>query len=191
MATVPSASSAHSDLPLSLFQELKTANSIVHVDAYQIEASPWTPEVFTNGLAAWCEENGTALVPYSPLGRGFLGGRFNKPEDIPEDDFRRHSERFQGEHFKKNMKLVDDLKALGQKKNGATAAQVCLAWLMAQGDNIFPIPGTTNVGRLQENLGAAKVELSKEEVAEITKVVASFNVSGERYPAAFAGALAF
>lgn len=171
-------------------QELKQANAIVHVDAYQIEVSPWTPQVFTNGLAAWCEQNGTALVPYSPLGRGYLAGRFNKAEDIPDDDFRKHNDRMQGENFDHNMALVKDLKEIAQKK-GATPAQVCLAWLMAQGNNIFPIPGTTNVGRLQENLGSVKVDLSKEEVAQITKLAASFDVKGDRYPEAFKSALAF
>lgn len=172
-------------------EELKRCNEIVHVDAYQIEASPWTPEVFySTGLSEWCKQNGTALVPYSPLGRGFLAGKFKSPEDIPEGDWRRHNPRFQGENFAKNFKIVEEINAIAQKKK-VTPAQICLAWLMAQGDHIFPIPGTTNAERLSENLGSLKIKLSSEEEGQISKIVKSFKAAGERYPDAFRATLAF
>ncbi|CAO1634906.1 unnamed protein product [Sympodiomycopsis kandeliae] len=170
--------------------ELRRANAIVHIDAVQIELSPWTPEPFTNGIVEWCEQNGTAVVAYSPIGRGALANRFKTQEDIPEDDWRRHNPRFQGENFNTNMKLVADIEKIGADQN-ATAAQVTLAWLMAQSKSIFPIPGTTNVSRVQENAGAAKLKLSKEQVDQITKLVSNFTVAGDRYPEAFKANLAF
>lgn len=171
-------------------EELKRANEIVHVDAFQIELSPWTPEPLTNGLVDWCRENGTAVVAYSPLGRGALAQRFKSHDEIPEGDFRKHNERFQGENFAKNQKLVEDIEKIGKAK-GATSGQVTLAWLMSLSKSIFPIPGTTNVGRAQENSGAARVQLTPQEVDEISSIIKSFKVSGRRYPEAMAGSLAF
>lgn len=169
-------------------EELKQANEIVHVDAFQIELSPWTPDALTNGLVDWCRDNGTAIVAYSPLGRGALANRFKSFDEIPEGDWRRNNPRFQGENFKKNLELVADLEKIG-KNRGATAGQVTLAWLMATSKHIFPIPGTTNLGRLQENAGAAQLKLSREEVEEINSIIKSFKVAGDRYP--FSHGLAF
>lgn len=170
--------------------ELKKANAVCHVDAFQIELSPWTPEPLANGLVDWCRENGTAIVAYSPLGRGALANKFKSTEDIPEGDWRRHNPRFQGENFKKNLELVADLEKIGKNK-GATSSQVTLAWLMSLSKSIFPIPGTTSLERIKENTGASKLVLSKEEVDEINSIIKSFKVSGDRYPGAMMSGLAF
>lgn len=171
-------------------EELVRAHKIAPISAVQIEVSPWTPEPLYNGIYDWCKAEGVALVPYSPLGRGFLAGKFQKEEDIPDGDFRKNNERFQGANFKKNLELVEDIKKIADKRS-ATPGQICLAWLLAQGPNVFPIPGTTNVKNMKENAGASKIELTKDEVDEIAGIIKSFNVSGERYPEAMRSALAF
>lgn len=171
-------------------EELKAANAIAHVDAYQIELSPWTPQILENGLADWCNKNGTAIVAYSPLGRGALAGRFKSPDDIPEGDFRKANDRYTPENFKLNMAIVDDLKKIAEKR-GATASQITLAWVMAQGAHVFPIPGTTNLERLKENAGAAQIKLTAEEKKEIDDLVKAFKPAGERYSKASSAGTAF
>lgn len=170
--------------------QLARANKVAHIDAVQIEMSPWTPEIVTNGILEWCEKNGTALVAYSPLGRGFLTGQYQKVEDFEEGDFRRHNPRFTGDNFAKNLELVNQLKAIADNK-GVTAGQIALAWCMAKSPIIIPIPGTKKPKYLTENIDAANIKLSKEEESEIDAVINSFKVSGERYPAAMAKTLAF
>ena len=135
-----------------------------------------------------CRELGVAVVAYSPLGRGFVTGQYKSRDDFEEGDFRRMSPRFSEENFPKNLKLVDEISALAKKK-GCTPGQLTLAWLMAQGDDIIPIPGTKKIKYLEENLGAVDVKLTKEENAEIRKAVENAEVHGGRYPEGMGSAL--
>ena len=127
-----------------------------------------------------CRELGIGFVPYSPLGRGFLTGRFTKFEDLPEDDFRRRQPRFQGENFQKNLDLVRHVERVAEKK-GCTPAQLVLAWLLHQGDDIVPIPGTTRVENLEDNVGALGVTLTQADLERIDKVFPKGVAAGERY----------
>jgi aryl-alcohol dehydrogenase-like predicted oxidoreductase len=133
------------------------------------------------GLLAACRELGVAVIAYSPLGRGFLTGSIKSPDDFADDDFRKISPRFQGENFNKNLVLVNQIDALAKKK-GCTAGQLTLAWLMAQGEDIIPIPGTKKTKYLEENLGALKVELTESEIEEIREDVEAVEIVGGRYP---------
>ncbi len=139
-------------------------------------------------LLKTCRELGVATVAYSPLGRGFLTGSIRRRSDFEEGDFRTFATRFSEENFPKNLKLVDDLKALADEK-GATTSQLVLAFLLAQGDDIIPIPGTTRVKNFADNMGALKIKISKEENEKIRKVIEAAEVHGGRYPEAFAKAL--
>jgi len=130
-------------------------------------------------------EVGIALVAYSPLGRGFLAGRFSKPEDLSSDDWRRGNPRFQGENFAKNLQLVAHLRELAGRK-GCTPAQLALAWLLTRHDNVIPIPGTSSMKRLEENVGAADISLSKDELARIDQIAPHGAAAGERYNEAMA-----
>jgi aryl-alcohol dehydrogenase-like predicted oxidoreductase len=120
-------------------------------------------------------------VAYSPLGRGFLSGRFASPEDIPEGDFRRHNPRFQGENFQKNLELVDRVKEIAAEKD-ATPGQLALAWVMAQGDDIVPIPGTKRREYLEENVAAVDIELSDDDLRRIAEAAPAGAAAGARYP---------
>lgn len=156
------------------------------ISAVQIEYSPFamdieSPEI---GLLEACRELGVAVVAYSPLGRGFVTGQYRSPHDFEEGDFRKIAPRFSKENFPKNLKLVDQLTELAKKKN-CTPGQLTLAWLMAQGEDIIPIPGTKKVKYLEENVGALQVKLTKEENEEIRKAIEATEVQGERYPAAY------
>jgi aryl-alcohol dehydrogenase-like predicted oxidoreductase len=170
--------------------QLTRANKVAHIDALQIEFSPWTPDILNNGILKWCEENGTDVVAYSPLGRGFLTGQYKSIDDFEEGDFRRHNPRFEGENFKKNLVLVDDIKKIADKK-GATAGQIALAWVSSKSKCIVPIPGTKKLKYLQENIGAASIDLSAEDIKEIDGIINSFKVSGTRYPGAQQSLVAF
>jgi len=128
-----------------------------------------------------CRELGVALVAYSPLGRGFLAGKFQSPDDLEEGDFRKTSPRFSKENFGKNLVLVDKIKALADKK-GCTAGQLVLAWLLRQGDEVILIPGTTRIEALEENVNATKVQLTDAEANEIRKTAEEADVVGDRYP---------
>jgi aryl-alcohol dehydrogenase-like predicted oxidoreductase len=150
------------------------------ITALQTEYSLWTRHVEGEILDA-CRDLGVGLVPYSPLGRGFLTGRFQSPDDLPEDDWRRHNPRFQGENFQKNLDLVDEVKRLAEKKS-VTPAQLALAWVLRQGDDIVPIPGTTDPAHLDENLGALDVSLTDEEMARIDEIAPAGAAAGDRYP---------
>ncbi|KAK0526117.1 hypothetical protein OC834_004911 [Tilletia horrida] len=161
-------------------EQLKRANEVVHIDAYQIEFSPFTPEILENGLADWCEKNGTAIIAYSPLGRGMLAKSVTKIEDLEEGDFRKDNERWTGENFKKNLELVDTLEEIGKKK-GYTSGQVAIAWVLSKSKNIIPIPGSTRPERIAENVAGAKIQLTEEELKEINQIIASFKTSGARY----------
>jgi aryl-alcohol dehydrogenase-like predicted oxidoreductase len=164
---------------------LRRAHKVHPISAVQVEYSPFALEIEKQiDLLKTCRELGVAVVAYSPLSRGMLTGALKSPDDFEDGDFRKGAPRFSKENFPKNLKLVEQLSALAKKK-GVTPAQLTLAWLMAQGQDIFPIPGTTKLERLKENLGAFDVQLSAEEEKEIREEVEAADVTGERYPEAF------
>lgn len=148
----------------------------------QTEYSLWTREPETDVLPV-CRELGISLVAYSPLGRGFLTGAFQKPDDFPMNDFRRHMPRFQGENFKRNMKLVDKITEIAREKS-CTPAQLAIAWLLAQGEDIIPIPGTKRRERLKENLKAIDIQLSQQDLKRIEEAAPLGAAAGTRYPEA-------
>src|SRR5208283_3393522 len=162
-------------------QTVRRAHQVQPVTALQNEYSLWTRGPETNGILDACEELGIGFVPYSPLGKGFLTGAMNKETKLGEGDFRNMLPRFTPEALEKNQALVDLLKRIaGEKK--ATPAQIALAWLLAQKPWIVPIPGTTKLHRLEENLDAANVVLNEADLVEIRRALAEIDVEGERYP---------
>jgi aryl-alcohol dehydrogenase-like predicted oxidoreductase len=160
---------------------VRRAHAVQPVTALQNEYSLWTRGPETNGILEVCDELGIGLVPYSPLGRGFLTGAMSKDTQFAENDFRKGLPRFAPEVMEKNQALVDLLKRIAGQKS-ATPAQIALAWLLAQRPWIVPIPGTTKLHRLEENLGAADVELTAQDRAEIERAASEIRVEGERYP---------
>jgi aryl-alcohol dehydrogenase-like predicted oxidoreductase len=158
---------------------LRKANSVHPVTALQSEYSLWSRDPEDEVLSV-CKELGIAFVAYSPLGRGFLTGQIKKVEDFDDDDFRKSSPRFSGGNFNKNLELVKKVELIAQQK-GCTPAQLALAWVMAQEDFIFPIPGTKRIKYLEENLKAADIKLTKDDLAEIEKVFPKGAASGTRY----------
>ena len=163
-------------------QTLERASKVHPIAALQSEYSLWTRDVEQLGILAMARKLGVALVPYSPLGRGFLSGVWSRPDDIPEGDRRRDMPRFQGENFARNNHMVEALRAIAQRR-GVTAAQLALAWVLAQGDDIVPIPGTKRRKYLEENVAAEGLALSAAEVAEIGALFPAGAVAGTRYPA--------
>jgi aryl-alcohol dehydrogenase-like predicted oxidoreductase len=162
-------------------QTVRRAHAVQPITALQNEYSLWTRGPETNGILQACEELGIGFVPYSPLGKGFLTGAMNKETKIGENDFRKILPRFTPEAMEKNQALVDLLQRIaGEKK--ATPAQIALAWLLAQKPWIVPIPGTTKLHRLEENLGAVNLELRTQDLAEIEHTTAQIQIEGERYP---------
>jgi len=158
------------------------------IAALQSEYSLWTRDPEDTGTLAACRHNGVAFVAYSPLGRGFLTGAFKTPEDLPADDYRRHSPRFQGENFARNLDLVKTVQRLANAK-GCQPSQLALAWVLAQGDDIIPIPGTKRRTYLDENIAALDVVLSAEELDEINSLFPVDAAVGLRYPASFIGSV--
>ena len=154
------------------------------ISALQTEYSLWSRDPEDEILPA-VRELGIGFVAYSPLGRGFLAGRFKRLDDLAADDWRRGSPRFQGENFAKNLALVDHLQEVAESK-GCTPAQLALAWLLTRHDNVIPIPGTSNTKRLEENIAATDVELSKEELDQIAQIAPHSAVAGKRYNEAMA-----
>lgn len=169
-------------------ETLRRACKVAHIDAIQMEYSPFSMEVETEGVLQACRELGVALVAYSPLGRGFLTGSIRSRSDFGEGDFRSFAPRFSEENFHKNLELVDKLKALADKK-GCTTGQLVLAFLLNSGDDVFPIPGTTKIKNFDENMGATKIRLTEEEDKEIRHAIDNAEVKGGRYPEAFSKAL--
>ncbi|SFI78702.1 Predicted oxidoreductase [Bosea sp. OK403] len=163
-------------------QTVRRAHAVQPVTALQNEYSLWTRGPESNGILEACEELGIGLVAYSPLGKGFLTGAMGKDTALAEGDFRKILPRFTPDAMEKNQALVDLLKRIAVEKR-ATPAQIALAWLLAQKPWIVPIPGTTKLHRLEENLAAAKVELTATDRAEIQRAAAEIQVEGERYPA--------
>jgi aryl-alcohol dehydrogenase-like predicted oxidoreductase len=160
-------------------QTLERAHAVHPITALQSEYSLWTrdPE---DGVLEACERLGVGFVPFSPLGRGFLTGALKSPDDFAADDYRRTSPRFQGENFTKNLALVEKVKTLAADK-GCSAAQLALAWVLAQGEHIVPIPGTRRLRNLDENLGALEVHLTDDELVEIDAVFPAGVSAGARY----------
>ena len=160
-------------------ETIERAVEVHPIHALQTEYSLWSrdPE---DELLPLCEKFGIAFVPYSPLGRGFLTGRFKSIDDLAPGDFRRNNPRFQGDNFAKNLDVVAKVAELAQEK-GCTPAQLALAWLLAQGDAIVPIPGTTRRARLEENVGAVDVALDADDLARIDAVAPAGFAAGTRY----------
>jgi aryl-alcohol dehydrogenase-like predicted oxidoreductase len=158
---------------------IRRAHAVHPIAALQTEYSLWMRDV-EDEILPTCRELGIGFVPYSPLGRGFLTGRFTSFEDLPADDFRRRQPRFQGENFQKNLDLVRHVEQVASRK-GCTPAQLALAWLLHQGDDVVPIPGTTRVENLEENVGALGVTLTEADLRRIDAVFPKGVAAGERY----------
>ncbi|CAF4044181.1 unnamed protein product [Adineta steineri] len=169
---------------------LRRAHAVHPIACVQIEYSPFSLDIERDeiGLLKTCRELGVAIVCYSPLGRGLLGGQIKSPDDLEEGDFRKMLPRFSKENFPKNHELVNQLTALAKEK-GCTVGQLTLAWILAQGDDFIPIPGTSKIKNLEENAGAAQVKLSKEEVKKIRGACEKADVQGDRYPPQFSAHL--
>ncbi len=163
-------------------QTVRRAHAVQPVTALQNEYSLWTRGPETNGILQACDELGIGLVAYSPLGKGFLTGAMSKDTKLAENDFRKILPRFTPEAMEKNQALVDLLKNIATEKN-ATPAQIALAWLLSQRPWVVPIPGTTKLHRLEENLAAANIALTQNDLAQIQRASAEIHVEGERYPA--------
>jgi aryl-alcohol dehydrogenase-like predicted oxidoreductase len=160
-------------------QTIRRAHAVHPITALQTEYSLWSrdPE---DEILPTIRELGIGFVAYSPVGRGFLSGRIRSVDDLGEDDFRKHHPRFQGENFQRNLDLVQDVDALAAEK-GCTPAQLALAWVLAQGDDIVPIPGTTRVAHLEENVGALEVELTAGDLQRLEEAFPKDATSGDRY----------
>jgi aryl-alcohol dehydrogenase-like predicted oxidoreductase len=159
---------------------IRRAHAVHPISALQTEYSLWTrdPE---DEILPTVRELGIGFVAYSPLGRGFLSGQIKSPDDLAEDDFRRTNPRFQGENFKRNLELVDRVEEIAAEK-GVTPGQLAIAWLLNQGEDIVPIPGTKRRKYLEENVGAAGISLSREELARIDEAAPVGAAAGDRYP---------
>jgi aryl-alcohol dehydrogenase-like predicted oxidoreductase len=164
-------------------ETLRRASRVHPIAALQSEYSLWSRDL-EDGVLGACRELGIGLVAYSPLGRGFLTGQIRRFQDLAPDDYRRFSPRFQGENFARNLALVERVGALARAK-GCTPAQLALAWVLAQGEDVVPIPGTKRRSRLEENLGAEGIPLSETDRARIEEVAPRGSAAGERYPAEF------
>lgn len=163
---------------------IRRAYTVAPVDAVQVEYNPFQLDIENEtdtNLLSTCRELGISIFAYAPLGRGFLTGQVRSIDDFAPDDFRRVVPRFSPENFAKNLVLVDRFRTFADKK-GCTPGQLALAWLSAQGEDIIPIPGTKKVKYMEENVGALKVQLSKEEVQEIRDEVEKAEVAGHRNP---------
>ena len=161
---------------------IRRAHAEFPVSALQTEYSLWTRDPEDEVLPT-CRDLGIGFVAYSPLGRGFLTGRFRSIDDLPPEDYRRNSPRFQGENFQRNLDLVDKVQAIAKRKR-CTPSQLLIAWVLARGEDIVPIPGTKHRRYLEENLRAVDVELSPEDMQEIDEVAPVGVAAGERYPEA-------
>jgi aryl-alcohol dehydrogenase-like predicted oxidoreductase len=169
-------------------QTIERACAVHPISALQSEYSLWTRDPEEQGTLEACNRLGIGLVPYSPLGRGFLTGAIKRPDDFAADDYRRSSPRFQGENFAKNLALVAKVDSLAKDKH-CTAAQLALAWVLARGEHVVPIPGTRRIAALEENLGALEVNLSRAELAEIDAIFPPHAATGARYVPAMMSAL--
>ena len=160
-------------------ETIRRAHATHPITALQTEYSLWSRDPEDEILPA-LRELGIGFVPYSPLGRGFLTGRFRSREDLPEDDFRRHSPRFQSENFERNLELVSRVEEIAAEK-GVTAGQLALAWVLAQGDDLVPIPGTKRRSYLEENVATVEVELSEDDLRRLDEAAPRGAAAGDRY----------
>jgi len=162
---------------------IRRAYAIHPISAVQIEYSPFSLDIEREeiGVLKTCQEFGIAIVCYSPLGRGMLTGQIKSHDDLEANDMRRHLPRFSKENFPKNLQLVETFKKLAQRK-GCTTGQLTLAWILAQGEQFIVIPGTTKVKNLEENVGAANVKLTNEEIQQIRTACQNADIAGDRYP---------
>jgi aryl-alcohol dehydrogenase-like predicted oxidoreductase len=167
----------HIGLSEASAETIRRAHAVHPITALQSEYSLWTRDIEIE-IMPTLEELGIGLVPYSPLGRGFLSGRFSSPEELDEGDFRRYAPRFTGANLRENLKLAERVKELAGEK-GVTPGQLALAWVLHRGEHVVPIPGTKRVSYLEENLAAADVELSEAEVQRIAEAIPT--AAGDRY----------
>ena len=169
-------------------ETVRRAHAVHPIAALQTEYSLWSRDPESNGVFDAVRELGIGFVPYSPLGRGFLTGAIKSPEDFDADDYRRQSPRFQGDNFARNLQLVEQVNVLARDK-GITPGQLALAWALAQGEDLVPIPGTKRIKYLEENLGALEVRLDADDLARIEAIFPADAAAGTRYPEAMMGAL--
>ena len=167
---------------------IRRAHAVHPITALQSEYSLWSRDPESNDTLATVRELGIGFVPYSPLGRGFLTGAIRSVEDFDADDYRRISPRFEGENFAKNLALVEQVNTLAKAK-GVTPGQLALAWVLAQGEDLVPIPGTKRIKYLEENLGALDIVLTIDDLATIDSIFPPDAASGSRYPAATMGSV--
>jgi aryl-alcohol dehydrogenase-like predicted oxidoreductase len=158
---------------------IRAAYATSPIVAVQTELSLWSRDAEAEVIPT-CRELGIGYVAYSPLGRGFLSGRFKSPADFPEDDFRKNHPRFQGENFEKNLQLVEEVEAMAKEK-GCTAAELALAWVLAEGEDIVPIPGTKHIRYLDENIGALEVKLTETDLKRLDEILPPGAAAGPRY----------
>ena len=163
-------------------QTIRRAHAVHPVAALLTEYSLWSRDV-EDEILSTCRDLGIGLVPYSPLGRGFLTGQIKRLDDLPEDDWRRHSPRFQGNNWEHNWKLVKGIQEIAAEK-GCTPSQLALAWVLAQGEDIVPIPGTKRRSYLEENISALDLRLTQEDLQRIEKIAPPDVAAGSRYPEA-------
>ena len=161
-------------------ETIRKANSVHQITALQTEYSLWSRDV-EDEILPTVRELGIGFVAYSPLGRGFLTGQIQNFEDLPEGDYRRNSPRFQGENFDKNLELVEKVREIANEK-GVAPSQLALAWLLAQGEDIVPIPGTKRRKYLEENAAAANIKLTDDDLSRIDEVAPKDAAAGDRYP---------
>ncbi|MHC5858597.1 aldo/keto reductase [Nostoc sp.] len=159
---------------------IRRAQAVHPITALQTEYSLWSREP-EDEILPTVRELGIGFIPYSPLGRGFLSGAITSPDDLAPDDYRRNSPRFQGENFSKNLQLVEQVKAIATEK-GVTSSQLALAWLLAQGEDIVPIPGTKRRTYLEENIAATEITLTEQDLNRLEAVAPKNVAAGERYP---------
>ena len=162
-------------------ETIRRAHAVHPIAALQTEWSLWTRDAESNGVLATVRELGMGFVAYSPLGRGFLTGSIRDPNALADNDFRRRNPRFQGENLEKNLALLDTVSAIAERL-GITPAQLALAWVLAQGDDVVPIPGTRSIGRLEENAAAVDIVLSAEDLAALDAAAPVGVAAGDRYP---------
>jgi len=166
---------------------IRRAHAVHPIAAVQLEYSPFTLEIEqktgdTASVLETCRELGIAVVAYSPMGRGLLTGQIKSVDDLPEDDFRRKVDKYSRENFPKILDLVAKIGTIAERHSVSTA-QVCLAWVLAQGENVIPIPGTKTVKYLEQNMAALDVKLSEEEIKELRGYAVATELTGDRYPA--------
>ncbi len=170
----------HLGLSEASAETLRRAMAVHPITALQSEYSLWSRDI-EDEIIPTCRELGIGLVPYSPLGRGFLTGAIRSIDDLAEDDWRRHNPRFQGENFAKNLELVDRIQEIAADK-GCTPAQLALAWVLSRGRDVAPIPGTRSRARLDENVASLQVHLTDDDLARIDELIPRGTAAGERYP---------